>query len=120
MSIVVLALGVVGGIVYILFVLLSYSSESARLSQTLDMIRIRLEGAEKRLEEYENRVAALQEELPKQRARCERLERWIGLLKDQKARVEAEKKAPKEMSGEDERREAVRKGLTTRRRGKGE
>lgn len=118
MSIIVSALAVVGGVIYILVVVLSYSNESAHLNQALDDLRMRLTSVQQRTTDYENRLEALQEELPKQHERIDRLNRWIDLLKGQKAQLEADKGRPKEMMDGKEREEAVLKRLTVRSRGR--
>lgn len=110
MSAVVLAAAIVGGLVYVVFTVLAYSSESAHVAAQLEELRVRLGSERSRLAEYEARVAALQEEIPRKRTRCERLERWITLLKKQRIEVDAEKDAPvePERGGRDE---AVRRSL---------
>ena len=115
MGIVVAAVVVVGGIIYILFVLLSYYGDSARLAQELEAVRVRVDGCGRRLKDYENRVASLQDGIPEQKERMERIRRWIELLKGQKAQLESEQRDTRLMSHK-ERKVVVLKGLTDRRR----
>ncbi|MDA0745789.1 MAG: hypothetical protein O2954_04675 [bacterium] len=119
MSIIIAALAVVGGVVYILFVLLSYSSESSRLGQELQVLQVRLAAQKQRIQEYEHRLKSLTEEEPLQRGRCDRLSRWIDLLKGQKVQVESEQKRPRRAEGRSEREEVVRQFLTGRKGQKG-
>ena len=110
MSAVILAAAIVGGLIYVVFTVLAYSSESAHLAAQYEELRVRLGAERRRLAEYEARAAVLQEEVPLKRTRCDRLERWIALLKEQRLQVEAEEDAPKEpeRGGRDE---AVRRNL---------
>ncbi|MDP6776539.1 MAG: hypothetical protein QGI83_07235 [Candidatus Latescibacteria bacterium] len=110
MSAVILAAAIVGGLIFVVFTILAYSTESAHLAAQLDELQIRLGSERSRLSEYEARVGALQEEVPLKRARCDRLERWIELLKQQRLKVETQQDAPKEpeRGGRDE---AVRRSL---------
>jgi hypothetical protein len=117
MGIIIAAAAVVGGIIYVLFVLLSYYSESARLAQEMEAVKVRTDGQRRRLGEYEERVASLQLEMPGSRASSDRLRLWIDLLKNQRATLEGEQRDPRMMSNR-ERRAAVAKGLIERRRGK--
>ncbi len=110
MSAVILAAAIVGGLIYVVFTVLAYGSESAHLAALLEELRVRLGSERSRLAEYEARVGVLQEEIPQKRTRCGRLERWIGFLKKQRVQVEAKKDAPEEpeRGGRDE---AVRRNL---------
>lgn len=115
MAIVILALAIAGSAIYIFFTLLVYSGESTQISQQLEELKARLEERRQRLEEYQTQYEALQESVPAQRRRCDRLGRWVELLRAQKARVEAER--PRNTQDRD-RDEAIRKGLSARFRGK--
>ena len=118
MSIVVAALAVVGGVIFILFVVLSYTSESTRLRGELRELVTYVESMETKTQDYEGRIASLQGEIPVQKARCDRLTRWIDLLKRQRSQVVSEKGNMKEMSSKEARMEAVRQGLAIN-KGKG-
>jgi|GEM_PF-1775131 chromosome segregation ATPase len=111
MSIVVAALAVVGGVIFILFVVLSYTSESTRLKGELRELVTHVEAMESKTRDYEGRIVSLQGEIPVLKARCDRLTRWIDLLKRQKSQVAAEKGNLKEMGSKEARMEAVRQGL---------
>ena len=118
MSILILALIVLGGTGYILVTLFSYFHDSSDLSQELEESRIRVDSKKQRLREYETHVSALQQSLPARRGRCDHLERWISLLKQQRAKVEAETSSDEVQGGD--RRQAVRDGfLEARNRKKG-
>ena len=118
MSIVVAALAVLGGVIFILFVVLSYTSESARLNGELRDLELHIESMEVKIEDYEGRISSLQEEIPGQKARCDRLTRWIDLLKQQRSQVASEKGNAKGLGSKEARIEAVRQGLTMN-KGKG-
>jgi uncharacterized membrane-anchored protein YhcB (DUF1043 family) len=117
MGIVIAAIAVVGGIIYVLFVLLSYFNDSARLSQELEAVKVRMDGQFRRLGDYEARAAQLQEDLPKRRKQCDRLRLWIDLLKNQKAQLDRERTGTKLLSHQ-ERTAVIFKGMTKHRRGK--
>jgi hypothetical protein len=116
MGITVAAIAVVGGIVYILFVLMAYFADSGRLSQELQAFQVRLGGQRKRLEEYEERAALLGQEIPALEEGSDRVRRWVELLRKQKTHVETEQQNTKLMSHQ-ERKAAVRKDLGEHRRG---
>ena len=117
MGIVIAAIAVVGGIIYVLFVLLSYYSESARLAQEMEAVKVRTDGQRRRFGEYEARVASLQQDLPGHRERSDRIRRGGDLLKNQRSLLVGEQSDPRLMTNK-ERKAAVAKGLIERRRGK--
>ena len=116
MGVIILAAAVVGGIIYILFVLLAYYSDSGRLGQELQALKVRVDGQRRRLSEYEERVGQLGLEIPRQKERAERVRRWTDLLKNQKAHLETAQLDTKSMSHQ-ERKAAVEKSMSGHRRG---
>lgn len=120
MSIAIMGGVVLGGIIYCLYVLFSYFEVTSRLVQQFNGVQGRLEHERQLLGRSEAKVKMYQEDTPQRRSRCERLERWIGLLREQKGRLTAEK-AVREAQGaltctlktaKDIRDEAIRRGIS--------
>ena len=115
MSLVVLGIVVLGCVFYIFFTLFRYSEKASPLSGRLRDLRIGIEQKKLRLTEYQDRVEMLEEDIPNKRTQYERRERWVELLRDQKARLDAERVRTQKPEP-DAREGAIRKGLARRRR----
>ena len=113
MSLVVLGIVVLGCVFYIFFTLFRYSEKSSPLSGRLRDLRIGIEQKKLRLAEYQDRVEALEEDIPNKRVQYERRDRWVELLRDQKVRLDLER-ARAQKPDTDDQEGAIRKGLARR------
>ena len=113
-----IAAAVVVGVIYLLITLLSYMNLSSELNLNLRETRTRLELEKQKLEGYQTRAEKLKNDSPNQRSRCDFLQRWMQLLKQQKRQLEAEGSRI-ETRGKNEQDAAIRKAVAAVQRKKG-
>lgn len=106
MSILLLALVVLGGSAYVLYMLMGYFSVSSAHSLHMEELKAGTARRSKRLTDYEERVAFHQEELPRLRQHVDQLDRWVLLLREQKATLES-KQTESLDTGRQNRKEAI-------------
>lgn len=112
MSLTVLGLVTLGSLIYIFYTVFSYVEQSTPLANRIRDLQVGIKQKKERLAEYQRRVEVLQEELPGSHNATDRLEQWIDLLRQQKARVEGERRKRTKAGA---RGEALKEMLTQRR-----
>jgi len=84
MSILIVALAVLGGMVYILYTVIAYYTQSSSLKVLCEEMKAGTARRRERLDEYEARVAWLHRELPGCRYLVVVRDRWVEMLQLQK------------------------------------
>ena len=109
MTIVVAALVIFGGIIYLLITVLAYMGQASSLSVQVQDLENAIAFKKQRLEDYQIRADRLKDEVPDIQKKADRMSRWIVLLTQQKAQLQAEAKKESDRTGT--RDAAIRRNL---------
>lgn len=89
MPIMVLAAGLLCGLLFVVYTLVRYFEAVSPLKQAVPQLRTAVDAKQSRLTEYEQRIKDLKDLIPYEEARLARMQTWVESLTQQNERLKA-------------------------------